>query len=139
MKGKVIGVGGIFFESESPNELKDWYKKNLGFVTNDYGALFEFKKTSNNEKAYLNWSPMQKPVSYFEPSSKPFMINYRVQNLEGLLKQLKKNGTSQLGETETHSYGKFAWVLDPEGNKIELWEPIDEVFTEEHKNETIQE
>lgn len=129
MEGKVIGVGGIFFESDSPNELKKWYKKNLGIDTNQYGALFEFNNTSDQKPAYLNWSPMQKPVAYFKPSNKPFMINYRVDNIAALLKTLKKNGVDQIGETETYSYGKFAWIMDPEKNKIELWEPVDKAFT----------
>ena len=129
MEGKVIGVGGIFFESESTDELKSWYQKNLGFDTNEYGALFNFNDKSNEKPAYLNWSPMKKPVDYFKPSNKSFMINYRVDNLNALLITLKKNGVNQIGETETYSYGKFAWIMDPEKNKIELWEPIDEALT----------
>lgn len=139
MKGKVVGIGGVFFESNSPDEIKDWYAENLGLSTNKYGALFQFKKHSDNSSAFLQWSAMKKPVDYFTPSTVPFMINYRVTNLEDLLQTLKKKGISQIGETEVFEYGKFAWILDPEGRKIELWEPVDSAFEGEFNKDAITE
>lgn len=139
MKGKVIGIGGIFFESEDPEKLKHWYSTNLEISTNQYGALFEFKKHSDNKSAFLQWSPMKKPVEYFQPSQKPFMINYRVDNLDALLQKLKAKGITQFGETETYEYGKFAWIIDLEGNKIELWEPIDKAFEGDYNKDSIKE
>jgi predicted enzyme related to lactoylglutathione lyase len=128
---KVTGVGGIFFRSKNPKEIKEWYGKNLGLAINDYGSSFEFRNANKpGEINYLQWSPFNEETDYFNPSEKQFMINYRVQNLEGLIKKLKENGVIILDEIEEYDYGKFAHILDPEGNKIELWEPVDSVFTE---------
>lgn len=134
---KVTGIGGIFFKSEHPEEMREWYKKNLGLVTNQYGSLFEFRKSDKpSEKAYLQWSPFPEDTSYFEPSDKDFMINYRVENIEELVKELKQNGVPVLDDIETYEYGKFVHILDPENNKIELWEPVDSVFTDKYKGQT---
>lgn len=127
---KVTGIGGIFFRSKDPIKTKEWYGKNLGLAINEYGSPFEFRNVNNpDEINYLNWSPFDENTDYFNPSTKEFMINYRVQNIEGLVKQLKTNGVQVLDEIETYDYGKFVHVLDLEGNKIELWEPIDSVLT----------
>lgn len=127
---KVTGIGGIFFFSDNPTEAKEWYSKNLGLETNDYGSSFEFRNANRpDEINYLQWSPFKKGSKYFAPSKKEFMINYRVQNIEGLLKKLKANGVIIVDEIEAFDYGKFVHIMDPEGNKIELWEPIDSVFT----------
>jgi predicted enzyme related to lactoylglutathione lyase len=136
---KVTGIGGIFFKCEHPEEMKSWYSKNLGLITNRYGALFEFRKSDKPaEKGYLQWSPFEEDTDYFEPSDKDFMINYRVENLEELVEELKKNGVPVLDKIETFEYGKFVHILDPENNKIELWEPADEVFTRIYKNKTTK-
>lgn len=128
---KVTGIGGIFFFSENPEKTKEWYAKNLGLATNEWGSSFEFRNANNpNEINYLQWSPFAENSDYFKPSEKAFMINYRVQNIEGLVKKLKTNGVKVLDEIETYDYGKFVHIMDAEGNKIELWEPIDSVFTE---------
>ncbi len=136
---KVTGIGGIFFKCENPQEVKDWYAKNLGFTTDKYGSLFEFRKADKpDEAAYLQWSPFDKDTEYFEPSQKEFMINYRVEHLEQLVKELKANGVTVLDEIASYDYGKFVHILDPENNKIELWEPVDQVFTEQYGDKTTK-
>jgi predicted enzyme related to lactoylglutathione lyase len=122
---RVTGIGGIFFFSETPNETKAWYSTNLGFETNEYGATFEFRTVNNPEEiSSLQWSLFKKGSAYFAPSKKDFMINYQVQNIEGLVEKLRSNGVTILDNIESCDYGKFVHILDPEGNKIELWEPI---------------
>lgn len=121
---KVVGIGGIFFFSDDPKETRNWYEKNLGIDTNDWGATFESRNLQNSDKIEsLQWSPFKKGDNYFSPSKKDFMINYRVQNIEGLVEQLKQNGVTILDAIETYDYGKFVHILDAEDNKIELWEP----------------
>jgi predicted enzyme related to lactoylglutathione lyase len=123
---KVTGIGGIFFFSDNPKETKEWYSQNLGLETNEYGSSFESRNINKPEEINtLQWSPFKKGSEYFAPSEKEFMINYRVQNIEGLVKKLKEKGATILDSIETFDYGKFVHILDPEGNKIELWEPID--------------
>ena len=127
---KVTGIGGIFFLSENPEQTKEWYGKNLGLAINDFGSVFEFRNANQpDEINYLSWSPFDKNTEYLEPSKKEFMINYRVQNIEGLVKKLKENGVTIVDKIEEFEYGKFVHIMDPEGNKIELWEPIDSVLT----------
>lgn len=127
---KVIGIGGIFFFSDDTEKTKDWYSENLGLEVNQWGASFEFRNANRPEEInYLQWSPFKKGSSYFAPSEKEFMINYRVQNIEGLLRKLTKNGVTILDRIESYEYGKFVHVMDAEGNKLELWEPVDSVFT----------
>jgi predicted enzyme related to lactoylglutathione lyase len=127
---KVTGIGGIFFFSDNPKKTKEWYSKNLGLETNDYGSTFEFRNANRpDEINYLQWSPFKRGSIYFAPSKKEFMINYRVQNIEGLVKKLKANGVTVLDEIERFDYGKFVHIMDSDGNKIELWEPIDSVLT----------
>ena len=126
---KVTGIGGIFFFSDNPGETRKWYNQNLGLETNEYGSSFEFRNANRPEEInYLQWSPFKTGSEYFAPSKKEFMINYRVQNIEGLVKKLKKNGTTILDSIATFDYGKFVHILDPDGNKIELWEPINHVI-----------
>ena len=128
---RVIGIGGIFFFSDTPSVTREWYAKNLGLEINEYGSTFEFRNANRpDEINYLQWSPFRKGNSYFEPSKKEFMINYRVQNIEGLVKKLVANGVTVLDTIETYDYGKFVHIMDAEGNKLELWEPIDSTLTE---------
>jgi len=127
---RVTGVGGVFFYTNNPEDTKKWYSKNLGFNTNDWGASFEFRNSNNpDEFNYLQWSPFKMDDKYFNPSKKDFMVNYRVQNIEGLVKKLKENGVTILDEIAVYEYGKFVHIMDDDGHKIELWEPIDSVFT----------
>ena len=123
---KVTGIGGVFFFSDNPQETKDWYSKNLGFDTDEWGSTFGSRNIDKPEEInYLQWSPFKSGSEYFAPSKKEFMINYRVQHLEELLKKLRENGVTILDKIQTFDYGKFVHIIDPEGNKIELWEPLD--------------
>jgi predicted enzyme related to lactoylglutathione lyase len=122
---KVTGIGGIFFYSDNPQESQEWYAKNLGLEINDWGSSsFESRNVDNPDKIdALQWKPFKKGEEHFSPSKKDFMINYRVQNIEGLVNKLKENGVTILDSIATYGYGKFVHILDTEGNKIELWEP----------------
>ncbi len=124
---RVTGIGGVFFKTKDPKATKDWYNKHLGLNTDDYGCTFWWKDKQGND-ATTQWSPFKKDTSYFEPSKKEFMMNFRVHNLKELLNNLKNEGVSIVGEMEEYEYGKFGWILDHEENKIELWEPIDAAF-----------
>ena len=123
---KVTGVGGIFFYSDNLEETQKWYAENLGIEMNDWGSSsFDSRDLNNPDQINsLQWKPFKKGDEYFSPSKKEFMINYQVQNIEGLIKKLKENGVTILDSLETYDYGKFIHILDKEGNKIELWEPI---------------
>lgn len=122
---KVTGIGGIFFYSDNPKETKEWYSKNLGIEINEWGSSsFESRNLNRpDEINSLQWKPFKKGDEYFSPSKKDFMINYQVQNIEGLVKKLKENGVTILDSIATYDYGKFVHIMDTEGNKIELWEP----------------
>ena len=123
---KVTGIGGIFFKCKDPKKMREWYKTNLGLNTNQYGAVFEWHQGEDStKKGFTQWSPFSEKTTYFEPSTKDFMINYRVENIERLVAGLKKNGISVVDTIETVDYGKFVHILDMEGNKLELWEPND--------------
>lgn len=126
---RVTGIGGIFFKSEDVGKLKEWYRKHLGFDITEWGCSFRWKDPNDPDakvSGRTEWSPFKADTTYFQPSEKPFMFNYRVENLVALLAELKKEGVQIVGEMQEFPYGKFGWVMDPEGNKIELWEPIDE-------------
>ena len=125
-KPRVTGVGGIFFKSENPDEMKTWYEENLGLDTDKWGTNFEwFQGRDSSKKGFTQWSPFSNKTKHFEPSKKDFMINYRVVHLEKLLDELRQNGVTILNSIEVFEYGKFVHILDNEGNKIELWEPND--------------
>jgi D-3-phosphoglycerate dehydrogenase / 2-oxoglutarate reductase len=124
---KVTGIGGFFFKSENPKALVTWYRDHLGLKTDDYGCSFWWKDAAGND-AMTQWSPFAADTTYFSPSDKPYMQNFRVDNLRGLLDDLRKSGVHIVGEVQEYDYGKFGWIMDPEGNKIELWEPVDQAF-----------
>lgn len=133
-KGRITGVGGIFFKCDDPQKMREWYRDQFGLITDDYGALFEFRQANDPDKlGYLQWSTMSKDSQYFEPSKSQFMVNYRVEDIEALVERLRTDGVTILDDIETYDYGKFVHILDPEGNKVELWEPVDKVFTESSK------
>ena len=123
---KVTGIGGIFFYSDNLKETKEWYTRNLGIEINDWGSSsFDSRYVSKpDEIISLQWKPFKKGDEYFSPSKKDFMINYTVQNIEGLVNKLKNNGVTILDSIVTYDFGKFVHIMDTEGNKIELWEPI---------------
>lgn len=120
---RVTGIGGIFFKSKDPDSMRTWYQTHLGFNAEPYGTMFHWREADDPEKkAYTLWNPFKDSTKYFEPSEKEFMLNFRVENLEALLPLLKEEGVQIVGELQVHEYGKFAHIMDPEGNKIELWE-----------------
>lgn len=123
---RVTGIGGIFFKCKDPKKMREWYQTHLGLNTNEYGAVFEwFQGADNSKKGFSQWSPFSEKTKYFQPSEKDFMINYRVENLEKLVEQLKKEDVTVVDKIEIYEYGKFVHIMDIEGNKIELWEPND--------------
>jgi predicted enzyme related to lactoylglutathione lyase len=123
---KVTGVGGIFFKCKDPKKMTEWYAKHLGLNTNPYGATFDwYEGADSTKKAQTQWTPFAENTKYFEPSKQDFMISYRVENLELLVEELKKEGVNIVDKMETYDYGKFIHILDAEGNKVQLWEAID--------------
>ncbi|HLF34554.1 MAG TPA: VOC family protein, partial [Cyclobacteriaceae bacterium] len=127
---RVTGIGGIFFNSKDPKTAREWYGKNLGLAIDDYGSVFEFRNANRPEEInYLRWSPFEEESDYLKPSDKDFMINYRVQNIERLVKKLRNDGVTIVDEIQEYEYGKFIHILDNDGNKVELWEPVDSVLT----------
>lgn len=125
---RVTGIGGIFFKCDNPKEQNDWYRKHLGIdISDQSGGIFKWRDLDNPDKICSSaWSAFKKDTTYFHPSDKPYMFNYRVENLQALLAVLKEEGVQIVGDMEEYDYGKFGWIMDPEGNKIELWEPVDE-------------
>jgi predicted enzyme related to lactoylglutathione lyase len=122
---KVTGIGGVFFKCKDPNKMKEWYSKNLGVDAGQYGATFEwYQDAQGKEKGLTQWNLFTDTTQYFEPASKDFMINYRVHDLEALVEELKKEGVTIVDKVETFDFGKFVHILDEEGNKIQLWQPM---------------
>jgi len=127
MKNRVTGIGGVFFKTKEPKAVKDWYRDHLGLNTDEWGSTFWWKN-KEGEDCSTQWSPFKEDTDYFEPSKKEFMMNFRVENLDELLETLKAEGVQVLGKTESVEEGKFGWIMDLEGNKIELWQPNDKAF-----------
>lgn len=122
---KVVGIGGILFKCQNPEATRTWYKKHLDIGNTAHGHTFTFIQAGNPESvSNVEWCPFKADTEYFAPSVSDFMINYRVDNLELLLINLKNEGINPIGAIEDSEFGRFAWILDPEGRKIELWEPI---------------
>lgn len=122
---RVVGFGGIFFKSDHPEKLGAWYRDHLGLEVDEYGARFPLDERAidPSRDAYIVWSPFAADTSYFEPSEKPFMINFRVDDLDALLSALRSEGVDVDEKVEDTEYGKFGWIMDPEGNRVELWQP----------------
>jgi predicted enzyme related to lactoylglutathione lyase len=121
---RVIGVGGVFFKSQDNKATRQWYQQHLGIASEEWGAIFPWRRKENpEEETYTAWSPFKADTSYFEPSKHDYMINYQVEDLLALLSELRKEGVTVIGNLEESEFGKFGWILDPEGRKIELWEP----------------
>ncbi|HTX18845.1 MAG TPA: VOC family protein [Bacteroidota bacterium] len=109
--------------------MREWYQTHLGLNTNQYGAVFEwYQGADSTKKGFTQWSPFKETTKYFDPSTKDFMINYRVENLVALVDEFRKEGVTVLDTIESVDYGKFVHILDLEGNKVELWEPNDDVY-----------
>lgn len=124
---KVTGLGGVFFKCDNPQTMNEWYAKNLGLPASEYGTTFEWRQEDDpSKKGSTSWCTFAQNTDAFNPSAKPFMINYRVENLVLLLEELKKENVTIVDEIAEYDYGKFVHVLDPEGNIIELWEPKDD-------------
>lgn len=129
MPKKVTGIGGIFFKCKDPQKVREWYSKNLGLNTDKYGSVFcWYQGADSTKKGFTQWSPFKETTKYFAPSTKEFMINYRVENLIALVEQFKRDSVTVCDSIESYDYGKFVHIMDIEGNKIELWQPNDEVY-----------
>ena len=120
---KVLGVGGVFFKSENPERLAAWYQEWLGFeIDSSYGGT-SFSHSGMPDKSYTVWSPFKASTTYFEPGKSNFMINLIVDDLSQALTQVESGGAELIGEPESLEFGKFGWFMDPDGNKVELWQP----------------
>lgn len=130
---KVTGIGGVFFKAKGdPKALADWYEKNLGMKLEPWGgAILRWKDDTAEDGGGTAWHVHDAKTDHFEPSKSNFMINYRIDNMDGLIAQLKANGTKIEKGPESHENGKFLWVIDPDGNKVELWEP--KIWDEKNK------
>lgn len=125
---KATGIGGVFLRANDVDQMKSWYEDHLGIPQGPYGSSFTWLPRSKPDQvAFTNWSFFKQDSDYY-PQEQKVMINFRVENLEQMIAQMREAGVTIAGEIETFEYGKFAWVVDPEGNKIELWEPIDKAF-----------
>jgi len=123
---RVTGIGGIFFKAQDAPKLRAWYQKHLGLPLDPAWGGWSFfwrDAKSPQKKGYTVWSAFEGDTEYFKPSKKPFMINYRVADLKRVLAELKKEGVQVDPKTEESEFGKFGWIMDPEGHRIELWEP----------------
>lgn len=124
-EGKVTGIGGVFVKSKDTDALVKWYREVLGFPFDGHGSSFLMREHENpEEEGYNVWGPFKADTEYFEPSKKDFMINLRVQNLDALMERLLAAGIKEVKPRESHDYGKFAWIVDPDGTKLELWEQV---------------
>jgi catechol 2,3-dioxygenase-like lactoylglutathione lyase family enzyme len=123
-QGRIVGIGGIFFKSANRQRMQEWYAKNLGLADSGDGAILPWREKDKPESEQMTvWSIFPGDTAYFEPSQAPFMLNYIVEGLDALLERLEKAGVRIDPKRQDESYGRFAWIYDPDGNKIELWEP----------------
>jgi len=122
---KVSGIGGIFFKASDPKSLREWYRDNLGVPVDDYGgASFEWRDKDQPDTIGMTiWSTFPSTSTYFDPTRAPFMVNYRVENLDAMLAQLREAGVTVDEKVDDSEYGRFGWATDPEGNRFELWQP----------------
>ncbi len=126
MKEYITGIGGILFKCKDKSKTTKWYSENLGLKSESWGAVFHWREFANSTiEGSTSWGPFDNETDYFGPSGQEFMLNYRVQNMNELLQKLQADGIPVVKISETAEYGKFAWVDDVDGRRIELWEPID--------------
>ena len=125
MEDRVTGIGGIFFKAENPDKLREWYREHLGIKAESWGgAVFKWKRADDSGKSGCTvWSIFPKGTEYFKQSRANWMLNYRVENLDRVLEALADEGVEIDSERQNSEFGRFAWITDPEGNRIELWEP----------------
>lgn len=123
---RVTGIGGVFFKSGNPKETLAWYRTHLGIESDEWGGTaFQWRdKAQPDEIGYTVWSAFPESSKHFGPGDQRFMFNFRVADLTALMAALKAGGVEAVGEIEDHPNGKFAWIIDPEGRKVELWEPV---------------
>src|SRR5689334_7573698 len=122
-KGKVTGLGGVFFKATDPKRMYRWYEQHLGLRANDGGVFFRWREKESDTPGTTVWAIFDRDTKYFDPSQAPFMFNYRVDDLDALLTRLRAEGVQVDEKREDSQHGRFAWITDPEGNRIELWEP----------------
>jgi predicted enzyme related to lactoylglutathione lyase len=120
---KVTGIGGIFFKANNPDQLREWYRKHLGIESESWGFAFHWRDDPQTDGGATAWSVFPADTKHFGPSNKQFMINFRVADLQSLLASLRDEGVQVDAKTDESEFGKFGWVIDPEGNRVELWEP----------------
>ncbi|WP_211474319.1 VOC family protein [Collimonas humicola] len=122
---RVVGIGGVFFKAKNPEKLSEWYRDHLGFNLKEWGGAVFQPDPANGpiDQEKTAWSLFPSDSDYFAPSTQAFMINYRVDDLHGLLTQLRAEGCAVDAKVDESEFGKFGWVMDPEGNRVELWEP----------------
>jgi predicted enzyme related to lactoylglutathione lyase len=120
---RVTGIGGIFFKSRDPKALSAWYRDHLGLEVTDWGGAIFRWGGADSLPGMTIWSPFAQDSDYMAPGTASFMINFRVDDLDGLLAALRAEGCNVLDKTDASGQGKFGWVIDPEGNKVELWQP----------------
>ena len=121
--GRVTGLGGVFFKARDPDRLYAWYENHLGLKRTEGGVLFRWRDKDADSPGTTVWALFKQDTKYFQPSPAPFMLNYRVENIDALLERLRAEGVQVDERREDSEFGRFAWVMDPEGNRIELWEP----------------
>lgn len=123
--GRILGIGGIFFKSADPAQMKSWYTQHLGLADSGHGVMLPWREHDNPEREQMTiWSVFPSDTTYFAPSGAPFMLNYIVDDMDALLDRLEKEGVRIDPKRQDESYGRFAWIYDPDGNKIELWQPL---------------
>lgn len=129
MAKKVTGIGGLIFKSKDPEKTKQWYSKHLGFNTDEYGTSFQWQDENGN-KAHSVWSPLGEDHEHFEEGEKDYILNLRVDDLDQMIADMRQEGVQLIGDVQEYDYGRFAYVIDPDGMKLELWEPNDEAYDE---------
>ena len=124
-QGRILGIGGIFFKSSNQQHMQEWYGKHLGLADSGHGVMLPWREKDHPENEQMTvWSIFPGDSSYFEPSPASFMVNYIVDDLDALLDRLAKDGVHVDSKRQDEPYGRFAWIYDPDGNKIELWQPL---------------
>jgi len=124
-RGRIVGIGGVFFKSANRDQMREWYSKHLGLADKDQGAMLPWREHDDPQKEHVTvWTVFPASTKYFDPSPAPFMINYIVDDMDALLDRLKQEGVKIDAKRMDESYGRFAWIYDLDGNKIELWQPL---------------